>query len=106
MLSTRTSFFVYIVSSPSRTIYIGVTNGLRRRVGEHKMKDIRGFTATYHVDRLVGSRSSRIQPQQFHARSSSRVGDARTRLEQPEIRVTRRSSRKKPGSLRFGRDDR
>ena len=53
MLSTRTSFFVYIASSPSRTIYIGVTNDLRRRVGEHKMKEIPGFTATYHIDRLV-----------------------------------------------------
>jgi putative endonuclease len=53
MGSARTSFFVYIVASPSRTIYIGVTNDLRRRVDEHKMKENPGFTVTYHVDRLV-----------------------------------------------------
>jgi putative endonuclease len=47
------SYFVYIVASPSRTIYIGITNDLRRRVHEHKMKETPGFTATYHIDRLV-----------------------------------------------------
>jgi putative endonuclease len=47
------SYFVYIVVSPSRTIYIGVTNDLARRVREHRLKEIPGFTATYHVDRLV-----------------------------------------------------
>jgi putative endonuclease len=47
------SFFVYIVASLSRTLYIGVTNDLVRRVHEHKMKELRGFTATYKVSRLV-----------------------------------------------------
>ncbi len=53
MASARPSFFVYIVASPSRTIYIGVTNDLRRRVGEHKTKETPGFTATYNVHHLV-----------------------------------------------------
>jgi putative endonuclease len=53
MRSPGTSYFVYIVASPSRTIYIGVTNDLARRVREHRMKETPGFTATYHVDRLV-----------------------------------------------------
>ena len=44
---------MYIVASPSRTIYIGVTNDLARRVSEHRMQETPGFTATYHVDRLV-----------------------------------------------------
>lgn len=44
---------MYIVASLSRTIYIGVTNDLRRRVYEHKMKETPGFTATYNVNRLV-----------------------------------------------------
>ncbi len=48
-----TSFFVYIVASLSRTIYIGVTNDLRRRLDEHKKMEIAGFTATYNVHRLV-----------------------------------------------------
>jgi putative endonuclease len=36
-----------------RTIYIGITNDLRRRVDEHKLKETPGFTATYNVHRLV-----------------------------------------------------
>jgi putative endonuclease len=53
MSSAGKSFFVYIVASPSRTIYIGVTNDLPRRVDEHKMKATAGFTAIYNVHRLV-----------------------------------------------------
>jgi len=53
MRSAGTPYFVYIVASPSRTIYIGVTNDLWRRVDEHKRKDMPGFTATYNVHRLV-----------------------------------------------------
>jgi putative endonuclease len=53
MSSSGTSYFVYIVASPSRTTYIGITNDLVRRVHEHQMKEIPGFTATYHVNRLV-----------------------------------------------------
>jgi putative endonuclease len=47
------SYFVYIVASLSRTLYIGMTNDLVRRVHEHKVKDARGFTATYNINRLV-----------------------------------------------------
>src|SRR6266568_4874205 len=46
-------FFVYIMSSKWRTIYVGVTNSLERRVWEHKNKTIPGFTARYDIDRLV-----------------------------------------------------
>ena len=46
-------YFVYIVASLSRTLYIGVTNDLQRRVHEHKMKEVPGFTATYNINRLV-----------------------------------------------------
>jgi putative endonuclease len=53
MGSARSSYFVYIVASISRTIYIGVTNDLGRRVNEHRTRDTPGFTSTYHVDRLV-----------------------------------------------------
>jgi putative endonuclease len=53
MRSGSASFFVYIVASPSRTIYIGITIDLRRRVDEHKTKALPGFTATYNVHRLV-----------------------------------------------------
>ena len=46
-------FAVYIVASRSRTLYIGVTNNLRRRILQHKCKLLPGFTARYKCDRLV-----------------------------------------------------
>ena len=46
--------FVYILASRrSGTLYVGVTNDLVRRVSEHKLKEIKGFTSRYGVDRLV-----------------------------------------------------
>ena len=47
------NYYVYIVASPSRTIYTGVTNDLERRMWEHKHKMVKGFTRQYGVDRLV-----------------------------------------------------
>ena len=46
-------YLVYIAASPSRTLYIGVTSNLERRMWEHKQKVFKGFTARYGVDRLV-----------------------------------------------------
>ena len=46
-------YYVYIMSSPSRTLYTGVTNDLERRVNEHKMGTVPGFTKRYRIDRLV-----------------------------------------------------
>jgi putative endonuclease len=45
--------FVYIMSSVTRTIYIGVTSDLQRRVWEHKSKQVEGFTKRYRCTRLV-----------------------------------------------------
>jgi putative endonuclease len=47
------NYYVYILASLSRTLYVGVTNDLRRRVYEHRHKLMGGFTARYNVDRLV-----------------------------------------------------
>jgi putative endonuclease len=47
-------FFVYLLASrPNGTLYVGVTNDLSRRIGEHKEKRVPGFTRRYGVDRLV-----------------------------------------------------
>jgi putative endonuclease len=46
-------YFVYIMSKPSRTLYTGITNCLRRRVREHKLKLMPGFAAKYNITRLV-----------------------------------------------------
>jgi putative endonuclease len=52
-LGTR-SYYVYILASRiGGTLYIGVTNDLIRRVGEHKLKLVQGFTEKYGVVQLV-----------------------------------------------------
>ena len=46
--------YVYLLASGKhRTLYLGVTNDLVRRVYEHKTKTTRGFTSRYDVNRLV-----------------------------------------------------
>lgn len=45
-------FYVYILASTSRVLYVGVTNDLRRRIHEHRTATA-GFTADYHVHHLV-----------------------------------------------------
>jgi putative endonuclease len=46
-------YYVYIMTNATRTIYIGVTNNLYRRVYEHKEKRVPGFTKRYNIDYLV-----------------------------------------------------
>jgi len=45
-------FFVYVLSSHSRRLYVGVTNNLERRIWQHRT-GAHGFTARYHIYRLV-----------------------------------------------------
>ena len=47
------NYFVYILSSKNRTLYIGFTDVLSRRVFEHKSGFVEGFTKRYNVNRLV-----------------------------------------------------
>jgi putative endonuclease len=46
-------YYVYIVASASRVLYIGITSGLIARVGEHRRKAIAGFSAKYNCYRLM-----------------------------------------------------
>jgi putative endonuclease len=48
-----TCYFVYILTNRTRTLYVGVTNDLLRRVYEHRSGAIRGFTTKYKIHRLV-----------------------------------------------------
>ncbi|MFA4873168.1 MAG: GIY-YIG nuclease family protein [Patescibacteria group bacterium] len=48
------SYYVYIMASQKNgTLYVGVPNDLRRRVDEHKVGAVPGFTRQYHVHTLV-----------------------------------------------------
>jgi putative endonuclease len=46
-------YFVYILSNKSRMLYVGVTSNLERRVFEHRMKLVPGFTEHYGLAQLV-----------------------------------------------------
>ena len=41
------------MTNRSRTLYVGMTNDLRRRVLEHKSHTLPGFTKNYSIDRLL-----------------------------------------------------
>ena len=47
------NFYIYIIASSSKTLYIGLTKSIQRRVFEHKEKLIEGFTKKYSCQFLV-----------------------------------------------------
>jgi putative endonuclease len=48
------TYFVYVLASGKNgTLYVGVTNDLKRRVQEHKEKSVEAFTSKYAIDKLV-----------------------------------------------------
>jgi putative endonuclease len=48
------TYYVYILASQRNgTLYIGVTNDLKRRIWEHKHDLVKGFTKEYGVHILV-----------------------------------------------------
>lgn len=49
----RYDFYVYIMSSSSGTLYVGVTNNPARRVTEHKEGKVKGFSQKYSCKKLV-----------------------------------------------------
>ena len=46
-------YYVYILASSTRVLYVGVTNNMERRLREHRSEDHRGFTHFYDVSKLV-----------------------------------------------------
>jgi putative endonuclease len=49
----KNQYYVYIMTNIARTLYTGVTNDLERRVYEHKVKAVPGFTSRYNLTLLV-----------------------------------------------------
>ena len=46
-------YWVYILTSNTGTLYIGMTGYIDRRITQHKMDSIEGFTKKYQIHRLV-----------------------------------------------------
>ncbi len=46
-------YFVYIISSQRRVLYVGISSNLPLRVGQHKTGAFEGFTSKYKVTQLV-----------------------------------------------------
>jgi len=47
-------YFVYMLANKyNNVLYTGVTNNIRKRVYEHKMKVLKGFTNQYNCNKLV-----------------------------------------------------
>jgi putative endonuclease len=67
---SQRSYWTYLMTNRSGTLYIGVTNNLARRVYEHRHHLVSGFTSRYLVDRLI------------HAESFSEILDAIAREKQ------------------------
>ena len=48
------NYYVYILASRKNgTLYIGVTNNLERRISEHKVSLVKGFTQQHRVNKIV-----------------------------------------------------
>jgi putative endonuclease len=47
------TYYVYIMSSKTGTLYVGMTSDIKRRVYEHKNHLIPGFTNKYNIECLL-----------------------------------------------------
>lgn len=47
------TYYVYIMTNQSRTLYVGVTNNIKRRADQHWTGIVEGFTNRYKIDVLV-----------------------------------------------------
>ena len=46
-------YYVYILTNATRTLYVGVTNDLEKRLHQHRSKFVPGFTNKYNISWLV-----------------------------------------------------
>jgi len=47
------SYWVYILTNKSFTLYVGITSNLQKRIWEHRNKLIEGFTKRYNLAKLI-----------------------------------------------------
>jgi putative endonuclease len=54
MYMKQYTYYVYILSNINKTLYVGVTNNIARRLFEHSTgMHTTSFTQTYHIHKLV-----------------------------------------------------
>ena len=77
MLGSKT-YYIYILTNKSGTLYTGITGNLKRRVWQHKTEEVKGFTQKYNIDKLIYSttRPSARCGRPSRGRSRSRAGCA------------------------------
>ncbi len=47
------TYYVYILTNQSRTLYVGMTSNLTQRMEQHRAGTVPGFTMQYRVNKLV-----------------------------------------------------
>jgi len=47
------TYYVYIMTNHSGTLFTGITDNLEQRIYEHKHKLVPGFTSKYNITKLV-----------------------------------------------------
>ncbi|HEX4441588.1 MAG TPA: GIY-YIG nuclease family protein [Thermoanaerobaculia bacterium] len=47
------TYWVYILASKRRVLYVGISNDIERRLAEYRSGESRGFVTRYNVHRLV-----------------------------------------------------
>jgi putative endonuclease len=52
-MGEQKSYYVYVMASRSRTLYIGITSKPDQRVAQHKSQAFPGFSSKYRCERLV-----------------------------------------------------
>ncbi|HWJ48401.1 MAG TPA: GIY-YIG nuclease family protein [Candidatus Udaeobacter sp.] len=72
-------YFVYIMSSGSGTLYIGMTNSIYRRALQHKAGQIEGFASKYGCSRLVHYESFDDVHRAIDEKKNSKAGPAQKR---------------------------
>jgi putative endonuclease len=71
-------FYVYILANRSRTLYVGVTNDITRRVLHHRAGVASRFTSRYGITRLVSVETTNT-PQDAIAREKQIKGWSRAK---------------------------
>jgi len=46
-------YYIYIMTNRSKTLYVGITRDIIKRVFQHKSKLVPGFTKKYNISKLV-----------------------------------------------------